>query len=63
MGLRDRLETMELLWTSISRVPEEVGSPPWHREVLDARRDKVERGDASFLTLEQLRERLRERRP
>jgi hypothetical protein len=63
MGLHERLQTMELLWDSLSRTPEAVPSPEWHGEVLGQRLAKVERGEAEFLTLAQLKERLQPRVP
>ena len=58
MGLDERLQTMELLWASLTRTPESVPSPDWHGEVISARLDKIERGEGEFLTLAQLKERL-----
>jgi hypothetical protein len=60
MSLEERLQTMELLWTSLARTPDAVPSPDWHREVLAARRAKVERGEGEFLTIPQLKQRLQE---
>ena len=59
MTLEQRLQAMELLWTSISRNPDTVPSPDWHEEVLSSRRARIERGEAEFLTLDQVKERLR----
>src|SRR5260370_36341713 len=58
MSLEQQLQTMELLWASISRTPDEVPSADWHEEVLNSRRAKIERGEAEFLTLAQVKERL-----
>jgi hypothetical protein len=38
---------------------DEIPSPEWHREVLAERRAEIESGKAKFLTIEQLKERLR----
>jgi hypothetical protein len=58
MGLEERLQTMELLWASLTPTPEAVPSPDWHGEVLAERMAKVARGEGEFLTLPELRERL-----
>ena len=58
MGLDERLQTMELLWASLARAPDAVPSPDWHGEVLARRLAKVERGEAEFLTIPELKERL-----
>ncbi len=52
---------MELLWESISRNPDEIVSPKWHKQILDSRRQKIARGEAKFLTVDELKNRLRKR--
>ena len=61
LSLADRLRVMEMLWESISRDPDNVVSPYWHKQVLDSRRAKIERGEAQFLTINELKARLRRR--
>jgi len=63
MSLEERLQTMELLWSSIARTPEAVDSPDWHEEVLTGRLAKMERGEGEFLTLAQLKDRLQKPTP
>jgi len=58
MSLEERLQTMELLWASLARTPDAVPSPAWHGEVLAARMAKIERGEAEFLTIDQVKARL-----
>ncbi len=55
----EQLQAMECLWASLSRKPEEIESPEWHGEVLAARKAKADSGEAQFLTIAQLKERLR----
>ena len=38
---------------------EDIESPEWHGEVLAARQAKVDSGEAEFLTVDQLKDRLR----
>lgn len=59
MTTAERLQAMEQLWEALSRSPSDVPSPSWHGDVLADRKARVERGEAAFLTLEQLRARLR----
>jgi len=59
MSLPDRLEAMELLWDSISENPEKIDSPDWHREILNKRESKVNSGKAQYLTLSELKDRLK----
>ena len=63
MSLPERLQTMELLWASLASTPESVPSPDWHREVLAERMAKIERGEAEFLTVPELKERLQKPAP
>lgn len=49
MTLADKLEAMELLWADISRRPDELPSPTWHKKVLDERRRLVAAGKLQFL--------------
>ena len=58
LSAADRLQAMEWLWASLSRKPEEVESPEWHGEVLAARKTKVDLGEAQFLSVQELKERL-----
>ena len=58
MSMEERLQAMELLWTSITRTPDAVRSPAWHDDLLAGRLAKIERGEGEFLTMDQLKERL-----
>ena len=55
----EQLQAMEWLWASLSKKSEEVESPAWHADVLAARRAKADSGEAQFLSVQQLKERLR----
>ncbi|HKP02619.1 MAG TPA: addiction module protein [Chthoniobacterales bacterium] len=55
----ERLEAMELLWAALSKDPTQVESPAWHVRVLAGRQAKVDAGEAQFLTIDQLKKRLR----
>lgn len=59
MSVEERLQAIEQLWNSISRLDDAVSSPAWHGEVLSARRAKVEAGEGQFLSLSELRDRLK----
>ena len=59
MSITERLQVMEQLWDAICRDAEEMTSPEWHRDVLADRKARAECGEAKFLTLDQLRARLR----
>ena len=48
MSLDDKLLAMELLWGEISKTPECLQAPQWHRELLLQRLNQVQQGTASF---------------
>jgi putative addiction module component (TIGR02574 family) len=59
MSVEERLQAIELLWDSISRPGDAVSSPEWHGKVLAARRAKVDHGNGQFLSISELRDRLK----
>ena len=59
MSVAERLQVMEQLWDALCRDAGDLASPEWHREVLADRKARAQRGEAKFLTLDQLRARLR----
>ena len=59
MSVTERLQAMDQLWDSLNRSDEEIPSPDWHQDVLADRKARAQRGEAKFLTLDQLRSRLR----
>jgi len=63
MSVTERLQAMDQLWDSLNRSGEEIPSPDWHQEILADRKARAQRGEAKFLTLAQLRSRLRSTEP
>ena len=55
MSVLERLETMEALWDSLTREPAGIKSPKWHEEILSDRKEKIESGNAGFISLEKLK--------
>ena len=62
MSVTERLQVIEQLWESLNS-HEEIPPPDWHQGVLADRKARAERGEAKFLTLDQLRSRLRSSEP
>jgi hypothetical protein len=58
MSTTERLQAMELLWSSFSTSEDKLPSPDWHGEVLSERLAKVEAGEGKFLTIPELKARL-----
>ena len=63
MSVTERLQAMDQLWDSLTRDSDEVSSPDWHQDVLADRKARAQRGEAKFITLAQLRSRLRSSEP
>jgi hypothetical protein len=58
MSVAERFQAMEQLWEALCRDAPEMPSPQWHGDVLADRKARALRGEAEFLTLEQLKARL-----
>ena len=63
MSVTERLRAMDQLWDSLNRCGNEIPSPDWHQDILADRKARAQRGEAKFLTLDQLRSRLRSTEP
>ncbi len=63
MSVTERLQAIDQLWDSLTRSGNEIVSPDWHQDVLADRKARAQRGEAKFLTLDQLRNRLRSSEP
>jgi len=59
MTVTERLQAMEQLWDALCHDTNEMTSPGWHQTVLADRKARANTGEAKFLTLEQLKSRLR----
>jgi putative addiction module component (TIGR02574 family) len=56
LTVTERLQTMEAIWDSlISDRDVNISSPAWHEEVLQKRLDKVKSGEASFVSLDDVK--------
>ena len=59
MSVIERLQAMEQLWDALCHDAEDMTSPDWHQTVLADRKARAIKGEAKFLTLDQLKSRLR----
>lgn len=55
MSTVERLQAMEALWESLLEEETQIVSPAWHEDVLEKRKRKIERGEAEFISLEELK--------
>jgi hypothetical protein len=61
MTLPEKLQLMEALWDDLTRRPEALESPAWHREVLQECRRKADTGEEQFNDWETAKEDIRRR--
>ena len=57
MSALERLQTMEVLWDSLTHESTGIKSSKWHEEILSERKEKIEGGNANFISLEELKSR------
>lgn len=60
MTTAQKLEAMEQLWTSL-QTADDFAPPEWHRAILLERQKRMDRGEATFSTVDEVRARLRNR--
>lgn len=61
MTIQEKLAAMESLWEDLSRSPEAIEAPQWHKDVLDQRQQRIADGTAQFEDLEKAKAEIRER--
>ena len=61
MSFPDKLELLEALWDDLSRRPDQLLSPEWHKDVLDERRRRVQSGEETFSDWEAAKQDIRQR--
>jgi len=52
MSVEEKLQTMEMLWKSLSADPNAVQSPEWHEKELLERERKITSGETHFISWE-----------
>ena len=57
--MAERLQAIEQLWDAVCRENVDLPSPAWHEAVLGDRRARAARGESRFLSLDEVRARLR----
>ena len=61
MTVTEKLQAMEALWEDLSRNAVVLESPEWHRDVLEARENRIASGDARFADWEKAKADIRKR--
>ena len=57
MSTVERLQAMEMIWDSLLQDEVEIKSPGWHQGILKKRIEKINNGEARFLSLQELKTR------
>ena len=55
MSVAEKLQTIETLWSTLVGPDVAIESSAWHEDVLAERKQKIESGQAHFISLEALR--------
>lgn len=61
MTLPAKMELLEALWDDLSRSPDSLPSPDWHREVIEERVRLVQSGEEKFSDWADAKEEIRRR--
>lgn len=49
LSVTEKIRLMEMLWRDISKEPENVEVPDWHRKVLEERERALANGETKFI--------------
>lgn len=55
MTKQEKLEAMEHLWASLVQDESATESPEWHADILQKRKEKIDRGEGVFISIEDLK--------
>ena len=55
MSQEEKLRVMEALWDSLTHGQSKLQSPAWHEEILASRKSKMDAGEATFVSLNELK--------
>jgi hypothetical protein len=61
MSTSEKLQAMEEIWSDLARNADEIESPTWHQDILMEREKALEEGTDSFISLGEMKSRLREK--
>jgi hypothetical protein len=59
MTPQQRVDLMEELWKAMSRNPEDIPQPEWHRDVLEQRERALANGEDEFIEWDEAKEYIR----
>ena len=59
MTVPEKLRAMEDIWDDLCHIDDAIPSPAWHGEVLRAREQRIQAGEAKFIDLDEAKRRVR----
>ena len=60
MSVEDKLRALERIWEDLCRHEMDLPSPPWHRDVLEAREARSRQGREHFTDWDEAKRRIRD---
>lgn len=63
MSVKEKISAMESLWESLSKSPDQIESPIWHKQILDRRHKRASESKATFRDWETAKAKIRTRLP
>jgi putative addiction module component (TIGR02574 family) len=57
LDVKDRIILMNDIWESLESENSKKESPNWHEDILKVRIEKINNGDAKYITLKELKTR------
>ncbi|MFH1954947.1 MAG: addiction module protein [Pseudomonadota bacterium] len=61
MTTLDKLRALEKIWDALQAKPEDIPSPSWHSDVLQAREKRINEGSSQFSDWNEAKRRIRDR--
>lgn len=61
MTTLEKLRALERIWDDLQRTPEDIPSPSWHADVLQAREKRVEEESSQFVDWTEAKRKIRDR--
>ncbi len=58
MSVSEKLMTINQIWDSLIQASDDIPAPEWHKDVLSARRKRVEDGVSEFKSLDTVKQEL-----
>lgn len=59
MTAEEKIKTMEKIWDDLCKKADSIPTPPWHKEVLRERENRIQKGEDKFLSWENAKEYIR----